>query len=229
MPALFALLGIALVLLGAFQGGWALIAVWIGLDYLALAFAHYRGVHRLFGKRPDGTLPSWSWIVFLPMLAWIHATWHLARAFSRRPACSVVSDRLVMGRRLLPSELEGGFDNYVDLTAEFGEPPAIRHSSAYRSFPILNDAAPSPEALFAAIRSLTPGRTYVHCGRGYSRSALFALAILLVSSAVPDVEEGLRKLMAVRPGIRLNRAQQRCIQGFARVGSGGVSGPTGER
>ena len=207
----------------------ALLGVWIGLDYLALAFAHDKGLHRLFGKRRDGTLPWWSWIVFLPMLAYLHAIWHLARILGRAPACSVVNDELVLGRRLLASELAGDFANYVDLTAEFGEPAAIRRSSSYRSFPILNDAAPAPEALLAEIRSLRPGRTFVHCGRGYSRSAMFALAVLLETGAVREVEEGLRMLRAVRPGIRLNRIQRTCIQAFAKDTVRADSAPKGER
>lgn len=207
----------------------ALLGVWIGLDFLALAFAHQRGLHRLFGKRRDGTLPWWSWVVFLPMLAYLHAIWHLARIFRRAPACSVVNDELVLGRRLLASEPAGVFANYVDLTAEFGEPAAIRRLPSYRPFPILNDAAPAPDALRAVIRSLKPGRTFVHCGRGYSRSALFALAMLLESGAVREVEEGLRTLRAARPGIRLNRIQRTCIQAFAKDTARGDSGPKGER
>jgi hypothetical protein len=55
--------------------------------------------------------------------------------FSRKPARSVVTEQLVVGRRLLASEFGGEFDNYIDLTAEFAEPSTIRHSPAYRSFP----------------------------------------------------------------------------------------------
>lgn len=169
----------------------------------------------MFGKRPDGALPLWGWLIFVPMLSYMSAVWHLVRIFSREPARSVVTEQLVVGRRLLASELDGEFDNYVDLTAEFAEPSAIRRSPAYRSFPILNDAAPSPEALRAAVRSLRPGRTFIHCARGYGRTGLFALAVLLTSGVAHSVEDGLRMLRAVRPGIRLNREQHNCIQMYA--------------
>lgn len=202
-------------MLGAFERGWALLAVWPGCDLLALAFAHSRGAHRIFGKRPDGALPLWGWLIFVPMLSYMSAVWHLVRIFSREPARSVVTEQLVVGRRLLASELDGEFDNYVDLTAEFAEPSAIRRSPAYRSFPILNDAAPSPEALRVAVRSLRPGRTFIHCARGYGRTGLFALAVLLTSGVAHSVEDGLRMLRAVRPGIRLNREQHKCIQMYA--------------
>jgi hypothetical protein len=215
---LLALLGLILIVVGAVERGWAVFALWLGCDFLAFAIAHERGAHRVFGKRPDGTLPLWSRLVFLPLLAYMSAIWHLARIFSRKPAYSVVTEQLVVGRRLLASELEGEFDNYVDLTAEFAEPSTIRRSAAYRSFPILNDAAPSPEALSTALRSLKPGRTFVHCGRGYGRTGLFAAALLLASGVAHSVEESLRMLERVRPGIRLSRDQHRCIQSYAALG-----------
>jgi hypothetical protein len=212
---LLALLGLLLIMVGVGRRGWAWLAVWLGCDLVALAFAHARGVHRIFGKRPDGALPIWAWLIFLPMLSYMSAVWHLARIFSRKPARSVVTEQLVVGRRLLASEFDGEFDNYIDLTAEFSEPSAIRHSPAYRSFPILNDAAPPPEALHTAVRSLRPGRTFIHCGRGYGRTGLFALAVLLRSGVAHSVEDGLRMLTAVRPDIRLNREQRKCIQIYA--------------
>jgi len=214
---LLALLGALLVTIGMAEGGWTLLALWPGGGFVALAIAHRKGAHRLFGKRPDGSLPLWSWLVFFPLLVYMWAIWHLTRIVKHEPARSVVSRQLVIGRRLLASELDENFDNYIDLTAEFAEPSTIRRSPAYRSFPILNDAAPSPEALRAAIHSLRPGRTFVHCGRGYGRAGLFALAALLTSGEAASVEDGMRMLRAARPGVRLNQEQQRCIQLFAKL------------
>jgi protein-tyrosine phosphatase len=216
---LLPLLGLLLVIAGTVERGWAWLAVWLGCDLLALAYAHAKGVHRIFGKRPDGTLPLWAWLVFFPVLGYTLIVWHLHRIFSRKPPWSMITEQLVVGRRLLASELDEAFDNYVDLTAELIEPSAIRRLPAYRSFPILNDAAPSPEALRNAIQSLKPGRTFVHCGRGYHRSALFALAMLLTSGVAHSVEDGLRMLTAARPGMRLKRPQYKCIQRYADVGS----------
>ncbi len=57
---LLTLLGVVLVILGLVKRGWFLMAVWLGCDFLSLGVAHGRGSHRVFGKRPDGTLPRWS-------------------------------------------------------------------------------------------------------------------------------------------------------------------------
>ena len=213
---LLILLGIVLVVIGLIEGGWFLLAVWFGCDFLTLGVAHRTGSHRVFGKREDGTLPLWSWLVFLPLLVYTAAVWHLIRLFSREPAYNVVTEQLVVGRRLLAFELEGEFENFVDLTAEFSEPSSIRCSPSYRSFPILDGGAPTPEALRAAVTSLKPGRTFIHCAQGHGRTGLFALAVLLNSGVARSVEDGMRMLSAVRPAIRLSREQHRCIQVYAQ-------------
>ena len=210
------LLGVVLVIFGLVERGWFLVMVWFGCDFLVLGIAHGRGWHRVFGKRANGTLPIWSWLVFLPLLIYTAIVWHLVRLFSREPARNAVTDQLVVGRRLLSFEVEGEFDNFVDLTAEFSEPSSIRRSPSYCSFPILDGGAPSPEALRAVVTSLRPGRTFVHCAQGHGRTGLFALAVLLSSGVVRSVDDGLRMLTAVRPAVRLNRAQLGCIQVYVR-------------
>ncbi len=215
------LLGIILILLGLVERGWFLVAVWFGGDFLALAVAYARGSPGVFGKRPDGTLPLWSWLVFFPLLIYATMVWHFIRLFSREPACNTVTEQLVIGRRLLPLELQGEFANIIDLTAEFSEPRAIRCSPGSRSFPILDRAAPTPEALQAAVAGLRSGRTFIHCAQGHGRTALFAVAVLLSSRISGTVEDGLRMLSAVRPAIRLSKEQRRCIQIYAQnVGRG---------
>lgn len=160
-------------------------------------------------------MPLWSWLLFFPLLIYTIAVWHLVRLFSREPAHSEVTEHLVVGRRLLAFELDAEFNNYVDLTAEFPEPSAIRQLATYRSFPILDGAAPAPEAMRAVVASLRPGRTFIHCAQGHGRTGLFALAVLLSSGVVHSVEDGMRMLSTVRPGIRLSREQHKCIQIYA--------------
>jgi hypothetical protein len=210
-----ALLGFTLIALGIFKGGWLFFFVWLGCNFLGLGIAHGRGLHQVFGKRPDGTLPMWSRLLFFPLLAYTAGVWHLVRLFTREPASHVVTEQLVVGRRLLPSEIQDEFENYVDLTAELPEPAAVRRGLSYRCFPILDGAAPSPQSLREAVRGLRPGRTFIHCAQGHGRTGLFALAVLLESGTARTVEEGLGMLQAVRPGIRLSEKQRRCAQGYA--------------
>ena len=212
---LFLILGCVLIALGVVQQGWTWLDVWLGIDFLALGVAHGLSAHRVFGKRADGTLPLWSWLVFLPLFTLTWTVWYLLRIFIREPPYVAVNEQLVVGRRLFAAEVREHFDNYVDLTAEFADPAAIRTTSAYRAFPILDACAPSVDALHSAIGGLRPGRTFVHCAQGHGRTGLFALAVLLSSGATQDVDEGLRILRAARPGIRLNKSQRRCVEAYA--------------
>jgi hypothetical protein len=208
-------LGLALMATGLVRSGWCLLMIWLGIDFFVLGIAHFKGAHRIFGKRPDGTLPLWSWAIFLPLFIYTATVWYLSRLLSREPAQNKVTDDLVIGRRLLPHEIDGKFANYVDLTAEFQEPPAIRRLPAYRSLPILDGSAPAPEILDQMLARLSPGRTFIHCAQGHGRTGLFTLALLLKTGAVSSVNDGLEKLRSVRPGVRLSAGQRRCIEQFA--------------
>jgi protein-tyrosine phosphatase len=211
------LLGAVLVILGFVGGGWWLAAVWLGIDFLILAIAHAKGVHRIFGKRADGTLPFWSWLLYLPLLAYTSVVWHVLRALSREKHWDVVTPHLKVGRRLLPHEVvDETFANYVDLTAEFQEPVRIRKSVSYTAFPILDGSAPPCHELVDAVNRLRPGHTFIHCARGHGRTGLFAAAVLLRSGVVRNVNDAVQMLQSIRPGIRLNRAQLQCIEEFAR-------------
>ena len=213
---LLLLLGAMLIAWGLYERGWLVLVIWPGCNFVILGIAHSVGAHGVFGKRPDGSLPLWSWALFLPLLIYTIMVWYFIRLFLRGPAFNSVTDWLVVGRRLSGLEIQNDLDNYVDLTAEFHEPAAIRHSPAYTNFPVLDGAAPTPDALAQAIDRLRPGKTFVHCAQGHGRTGLFALALLLKSGQARDVEEGLRLLKAVRPRVNLNRAQRACIESFAR-------------
>jgi protein-tyrosine phosphatase len=209
------LLGLILIVLGVSRGGCLLPALWLGVDFLILGIAHIKNRPGIFGKRADGSLPFWSWLIFLPLLIYTNLVWRIACFLSREPAQNTVTNNLVVGRRLLPSELNGEFVNFIDLTAEFPEPPIIRRLKAYQCFPILDGGAPSVEDLNHAIDRLSPGRTFIHCAQGHGRTGLFALAVLLKQGLVRNPDEGLQKLRASRPGIRLNKVQRQCIEKFA--------------
>lgn len=212
------LLGAVLIIVGIGEGGWSLLLIWLGTDFLILAIAHSWGAHRVFGKRSDGTLPLCSKLIFLPLLTYTTLVWHLIRIFSREAAHNVViADRLVIGRRLLPSEVGDRFDNYVDLTAEFEEPRPLRILPGYCCFPILDGAAPVPEALHKAVCSLTPGKTFIHGAQGHGRTGLFALAVLFKSGIIQSLDEGLAMVQVARPGVQLSNEQYECIQKCAEL------------
>jgi len=207
-------LGAALVALGIAQGGWYWVAVWVGLNFIALGLAHAVGFPRIFGKRPDGTLPWWSWILFLPLLLSSLAVWQLLRFGLNEAAYHKIDDQLEIGRRLSAAEADYNYAAWLDLTAEFQEPGPIRRSSSYINFPILDGGAPTAAALKSMLDRLPQGRIFVHCAQGHGRAGLVTLALLLKSGRAATIEEGLAKLKAVRPGVLLSPAQKRCAREF---------------
>jgi hypothetical protein len=218
------LLALVLCALGASAGRLAgPVWIWLGADFLLLGIAHARLASGLFGKRPDGTLPWWSWLVFLPLHVLHALVWRLYRLFRTEPAWHQVTATLVIGRRLRTREYFAQppgwgvheFANYVDLTAEFTEPQALRQLPGYLAFPILDASAPPPEHLHTTIAQLRPGKTFVHCAQGHGRAALFSAAVLLTTGEARTIEEALTLLTRVRPAVYLNGGQRKCLAQFA--------------
>ena len=202
-----ALMGGAL-LLGAFAyPTFGIVFTWSAISFFVVALRYGGLGPKVFGKRDDGTIFLPLKVLNLPFLLYTWAVWHIYRLLSREDAFNVISDDLVVGRRLLSSEIPDGFDHYVDLTAEFEEPLLARSSSSYRSFPILDASVPSMEDLKSAVELLESGRTYVHCAQGHGRTGVFALALLHQRGKIKGVEDGVALLKSLRPAINLNREQ----------------------
>ena len=214
------LLGALATFLGTQCGVLGLVMIWLGIDFLVIGAAYCVGAHGIFGKRPDGTLPFWSWWVFLPYYVLSISLWNAGRILSREPAFNRVNDSLVVSRRLIGKEIPQNYSNYVDLTAEFQEPKAARDSRAYLSVPVLDATAPSLAMLTRAVESLKPGVTLVHCAQGHGRTGLFALAVLLARGIAKSVPDGLAILQQARPRISLTAQQIACAQEFERSWKG---------
>lgn len=185
---------------------------WLAANFALLGGSYYRNVPGIYGKRPNGTLPVWSWMVFLPQLLLTHLLWYISIYVVRDGGWQKVSDDLIIGRRLLNHEMPEGVANYVDLTAEFSEPARARALPAYNNFRILDAGIPEVSALRQSIASLKPGPTFVHCAQGRSRTALFAVALLLINRKVATVDEGMALIRAARPGMHMNPEQRRCAE-----------------
>ena len=215
------LLGISLAYCAAELGRAWLILLWLAVDFLVVGFAYALREPRVLGKRLDGTLPVWSWILFLPYHALNLAVWHSSRLLSSEPATNEIGGLLVVGRRLLDSEMVNGCENWVDLTSEFQEPLRIRSQSGYICFPILDATAPDLERLSDLVRRLPPGRTFIHCAQGHGRTGMVALALLLSRDAAESIAAALGQIQDARPAVRLNSEQHRCAVAYgALLGKG---------
>jgi protein-tyrosine phosphatase len=184
----------------------------VGLGYLGLG-------PRVFGKRPDGTLALGPTVVLLPYLLGVWGIWRLARTVSSRKPFDELTEDILIGRRLFPSEYPPGVDHVLDLTCEFPEFRAVRQATQYRSFPILDGHVPELTELIALTGQLgdADGTLYIHCAEGYGRAALVSASILLARGLAADPHEAIRMVEARRPGVALRRSQRRMVFEVARA------------
>ena len=210
----FGLMSVALVLVALNNPKLLVLLIWAAISFAWMA-AGYSGLGaRVIGKKRNGCIPWLTRIVLLPFLCFAWLVWHIYRVVSREDKCNRVDDKLVVGRRLLASEVDQEFDCFIDLTAEFNEPKCIRTRESYFSFPILDASVPSAEDLNAAVELVEDGNLYIHCAQGHGRTGVFALAVLAHRGRISSVEEGLGLLQKVRPALGLNRSQLRFIEGY---------------
>lgn len=214
------LFGVSLAALGVIvgaqawsHGGWGWLLLWPGGALMVVGGAYLASYRGIFGKRPDGTLGALAVLALWPFLGLTWGTWHLVRIVSREPPIDVLSPWLRVGRRLLRHELPREIDHVVDLTAEFRE---IARARGYTCLRILDGGVPDRDELRRALDAVPrTGTTLVHCAQGHGRTALFA-ACLLIDREGREAEAALALIGDARPGARMNRAQRRFVEEFAR-------------
>jgi membrane protein implicated in regulation of membrane protease activity len=206
-----------LLAFGADEGGlWTLIywpaacSLVIGLGYLGLGAG-------MLGKRPDGTRPAWSWVIFAPYYLFVWIAMKFLRGLSREDRYNEVAPGVYVGRRCEVEELPEGVSTVVDLTAELDVPKGIREATFYRTLPTLDGAAPDERQLRELVADVSsrPGPIYVHCAAGHARSALTAAAIVLHRGGANDAVEVMRAFRRARPRIGLSSPQWRLLQRLA--------------
>lgn len=193
--------------------------LWPAASCTAIGVGYLANFQFVFGKRADGSLHPLGVALHLPYLLFLWTTWRLVHWIRVGPPFVELLPDVVIGRRLLPGEEPAGIEEIVDLTSEFAEPVAIRRAHAYISFPILDAAAPEPAALVGFVRSLdiAPRSRYVHCAEGHGRTGLVASALLLWRNLATSPDEALAAVQRVRPSVRLNTVQRRCLSDFHRL------------
>jgi protein-tyrosine phosphatase len=210
----FALLGILFVYWAPSLGVLAPLLFWFAFSLFALSAGYARFGPKVFGKKPNGTIPLWSKFIHFPFMLYANLVWHVTRVFSRENPYDRFSPELILGRRIGVSEMPSGITNYVDLTAEFEDPRAIRESAHYTTLPILDGSVPSSQSLSSTISHLLDGTTFVHCAQGHGRTGLFALAVLAERGVIRTFEEGYELITQVRPKIRMNKVQKKFIKEY---------------
>lgn len=214
---LFTILALLFAVHAFVYGGTALVLLWPALSFFLVSFAYFSGSVAVFGKRPDGSMDVRSLFGLLPYLACLWGLWHLLRLLEREPPYHELTPGVLIGRRLLASELPAGVSLVVDLTCEFPEPVAIRSACAYRAFPILDGAAGAGVVELARHIKQHQGTVYIHCAEGHGRTGMVAAVLLLEMYKASSASQAIARVRQQRPRVRLSPPQRRIVETTAAV------------
>jgi hypothetical protein len=220
----FIVLACALVWLGL-QTPNALLKVLIFCSALssgALGLAYVFSRVALLGKKSGGNLLFSRYLIFWPYHLLSYFSLFGARLMRVAPFQEIVPG-LFLGGRLLSWEEKRSEPlanaSVLDLTSEFCEVRFLRKSRSYLCLPLLDGTAPKQEELETGVRFITEqlqkGPVYVHCAMGHGRGATFAIAYLVASGKMPDLQQALQFVQSKRPGVKIRPGQMNALRNFA--------------
>ncbi|MCA9640151.1 MAG: dual specificity protein phosphatase family protein [Myxococcales bacterium] len=213
---LCALLALSLGGAALMLGGVHLLWLWPALSLYITAIAYFENQPRWLGKRPDGSLSWWSWVVLGPWISFSLAVAWVLRLMSREAPHAELSG-LRFGRRLGSSELPRGIFRVIDLTAELPEPRCLR-SKGYVCIPMLDTRSLQAHELVTRLSSVASDEaTYVHCAQGHGRTGLVVAALLLLRGTANTPSEALALIHTVRPAVRLSKEQHATLSDVAEL------------
>ena len=199
--------------LALWLGGVAWVLLWTGVACLLVGLAYAGLGARMLGKRRDGALAWWAWVLLLPYLGFTYAVWKLKRRFSKETLYDEIEPGLWIGRRVLGDELPAGVQVVVDLTCEFAEPASVLSRCEYRGLPTLNYGVPPLAALEALVAELAPREgLYVHCAQGHGRSAVVVAALLWRRGLAATAEEAEARVVQARSKTHLDACQTELLR-----------------
>lgn len=217
--ALQVLLGVVLLAAPLVLGAPGWLFVWPGFAVLVVGIGYLGRGAGVFGKRPhDGRLSPWALVLLFPYFAVAWTLWQLKSRLSSEAAWHEVAPGVRLGRRpRTMAELPADTRCVVDLTSEFARALPDAPVERYVCLPTLDTSVATDAELAALVESLAeePGPLYIHCAMGHGRSATVAAALLIRRGLAADVDEAVKTLRAVRPGVHLHGAQRAAVMRLA--------------
>ena len=220
----FILLACALVWLGRGSSNVPLkiLIFSLALSSGMLGLAYVMSRVSLLGKKTEGDLLFSRYLVFWPYHLVSYLSLFIARLTRVAPFQEIVPG-LFLGGRLLSWEEKRSEPlanaSVLDLTSEFCEVRFLRKSRSYLCLPLLDGTAPKQEELETGVRFITEqlqkGPVYVHCAMGHGRGATFAIAYLVASGKMPDLQQALQFVQSKRPGVKIRPGQMNALRNFA--------------
>lgn len=194
--------------------------LWPAAVLLATAGVYAARAPGALGKRSDGTIAWWAWLLWAPWFGYTRLMHELARALTDEPVADEVAPGVWVGRRPRLGELPAGIAIVVDLCAELTELPQIVAGQTYLAVPALDATAPTAAQIARAVDAVVaaPGAAFIHCAFGHGRSATVAAAVLIRrgDATLGDVEQ---KMQHRRRRIGLNAEQRGALAAAVRLGA----------
>ena len=211
----------------AMENGHALVVallVYLSMSLVLVGIAYAFAKPEMLLKAATGQQRFPSLLLFFPYRVLSFLSLALYRIPSKEEAFTSLSDSLVLGRIPFQTDQEVlqalGIESVLDLTAEYAAAPFVR-DLRYRNLALLDGTAPSQSQLETAVswikESSRSGAVLVHCALGHGRSATVAAAYLASRNTGLASSEALRRIKLARPGIGLNRDQQKALEEFVRT------------
>ena len=214
----FVLIAAGLIYLALRHGGWALLLLWPAASFAVVALGYAMLGQRVMGKDALGRYRWWARVPLLPFRLFTLGGWHIGRLLTRGNASSEILPGLWLGRRVAADELPPGTALVVDLTSEFSPPRRLLQGGRrYVCVPALDGTVPDESAAREALGLVAEvaragGTVYIHCARGFGRSAAMVAAVLIIRGECRDVDEAQQRLSKLRPGVRLNSRQREFVK-----------------
>ncbi|MCA9495018.1 MAG: dual specificity protein phosphatase family protein [Myxococcales bacterium] len=195
-----------------------LFAAWIALSFSLAAWGYASAGAGVLGKRPDGELPAWSFLIHGPFLLLGLVSMRLFHLRGKERPWDEVAPGLWLGRRPMRSDRTAfsqlGAISVVDLCAELPASRALTGTERYLALPVLDAEAPTTEQLERGVAwldaELERGPVYVHCALGHSRSATIVAAWRMRHAPI-DIDEAEGELRARRTNVWFTPAQRSAL------------------
>lgn len=215
---IFITFGICCLILGWNSPNLAGLFFWFSISFITVGAAYGGFGAKVFGKKSNGSLSSWSLCLLMPYLFLTWLIWHIQRRLSSEDCCNQIAPGIWLGRRPFAHELPKTIDLIIDLTAEFPELPSVISGKTYICVPTLDTSVPAQGIVQNLIHTIShwQGNIYIHCALGHGRSATIAAGVLLAKGLVDNVDEAETFLKKFRPGIQFSQPQRSLLQRISR-------------
>ncbi|XP_022938722.1 uncharacterized protein LOC111444863 [Cucurbita moschata] len=175
----------------------------------------------LLGKKPDGTFPIWSIVIFAPFLLFIRYLPSFRGLYLREdPYTEIFEGLYVGGWPTSPDRLPPCNPAIVDCTCEL--PRCLDVSGdGYLCIPTWDTRSPLPEEIESAVRWICRKReqkkpVFIHCAYGHGRSVVVTCAVLVAFGAADDWKNAEKIVKEKRPCIHMNSTQCKALEEWSK-------------